>query len=111
MPPPASPGPDPGAYARLSRSRPGPQPNHPFIHAGILFDASQLAPPLAASISLAEPGPRACARLWSAILEAATCVDAQAAARAAGKKGGELAAALPRHMKRSLLYEAESSGK
>jgi hypothetical protein len=34
---------------------------------------------------------------------------AQAAARE-GKKAGELAAALPAHLRKSLLYEVESSG-
>lgn len=83
---------------------------HPTL-AGTLFDALQLAPPMAPTISLAEPGPRTCARLWSAVLEAVTALDAGVAARAAGRRGGELAAALPRHMRRALLYEVESTGR
>lgn len=42
---------------------------------GVLFEAAQFQPPLAPSISLAEPGPRACPRLWTALLEALMFVD------------------------------------
>lgn len=42
--------------------------------AGVLFDAAQL--PLTPAINLAEPGPRAATRLWAAILEELTLIDA-----------------------------------
>ncbi|KAI3424282.1 hypothetical protein D9Q98_009837 [Chlorella vulgaris] len=76
---------------------------------GVLFEASQFLPQAAATINLAEPGPRACTRLWSALLEEMVFVDATAAAKE-GKKAAELATALPPHLHRSLLFEVESSG-
>lgn len=132
----------------------------------MLFDASQLRPPISPAVNLAEPGPRAATRLWAALLESLILVDAsvsacslarcdlvaacrsqrdhgsassmdttpclppkvgsckaglqatadapglpalQAAARE-GRRAAELAAALPAHLKRSLLFEVESSG-
>lgn len=44
--------------------------------AGVLFDASQFLPPLAPTVNLAEPGPRACTRLWAALLESLLFIDA-----------------------------------
>ncbi|EFN51587.1 hypothetical protein CHLNCDRAFT_140100 [Chlorella variabilis] len=76
---------------------------------GVLFDASQLSPAVVPTINLAEPGPRACSRLWAAVLECLIFVDAAAAAKE-GKKAAELAAALPPRLRRSLLFEVESSG-
>lgn len=50
--------------------------------AGVLFDASQYAPPLSLTINLAEPGPRAAARLWTALLESLIFVTAAVSAAA-----------------------------
>ncbi|PSC74651.1 oxysterol-binding -related 8 isoform X6 [Micractinium conductrix] len=75
---------------------------------GVLWDAAaQSLPP--ATVNLAQPGPRAFTRLWTAILEAAVYVDATTAAKE-GKRAAELAAALPAHMRHCLLYAVESSG-
>ena len=57
---------------RFPRSLPRPAPS-PL--AGVLWDAAaQSLPP--ATVNLAQPGPRAFTRLWTAILEAAVYVDA-----------------------------------
>ncbi|PRW20386.1 oxysterol-binding -related 5 isoform X2 [Chlorella sorokiniana] len=72
---------------------------------GVLFDAAQYAPPLSLTINLAQPGPRAATRLWTALLESLVFVSA-----AEGKRAEELAAALPPHLRHSLLFEVESSG-
>ncbi|KAL4431495.1 hypothetical protein ABPG75_006751 [Micractinium tetrahymenae] len=76
---------------------------------GVLFEAAQLRPPISLAANLAEPGPRAATRLWAALLESLIFVDSVAAGRE-GKHAAELAAALPAHLKRSLLFEVESSG-
>lgn len=47
----------------------------------MLFEASQFLPQAAATINLAEPGPRACTRLWSALLEEMVFVDATVGGR------------------------------
>lgn len=51
-------------------------PPAPLPPAGVLFDAAQFAPPLALTINLAEPGPRAATRLWTALLESLVFVTA-----------------------------------
>ena len=43
--------------------------------AGTLFDAALLSPAAASSVNLAEPGPRACTRLWASVLESLACLD------------------------------------
>ncbi len=51
-------------------------PPPPLPPAGVLFDAAQFAPPLALTINLTEPGPRAATRLWTALLESLVFVTA-----------------------------------
>ena len=58
-------------------------PTPPTHTAGVLFDASQLSPAVVPTINLAEPGPRACSRLWAAVLECLIFVDAAVGAGAA----------------------------
>lgn len=79
---------------------------------GILFDASDFQPPLPypLAINLAEPGPRATTRLWSSMLEAVLYTDIQQAEKV-GKKAGEMVAALPGFMKKSLMYEVPEGPK
>ncbi|GAB4816355.1 hypothetical protein N2152v2_003401 [Parachlorella kessleri] len=75
--------------------------------AGVLFEASQCSPPLLPAINLAQPGPRAAPRLWAAILQAVTFVDAGQALKEGGRKAEQVALAVPRHLKGSLGYEVE----
>ena len=78
--------------------------------AGILFDAGQLAPPLVPTITLGEPGPRLCPRLWSAILESLT-VLADEGSQDKKAVGSKFLAVLPKKLRHSLLYEVERTGR
>lgn len=64
--------------------------------AGVLFEAAQFQPPLAPAVSLAEPGPRACSRLWTALLESLVFVDGAVSGCGWGAASGQDAVSAPR---------------
>ena len=53
--------------------------------AGILFESSEHLPPGTGAVNLAQPGPRAAHRLWSALLESALCINLAVGAGGGGQ--------------------------